>query len=413
MEDIKIETGVQLAASGSPEFVETEIKILAGENVLESGSQVFNVELSAGANVVVTEAELENLTVSSGAIVDAEQTYAIPVRVGQRVLVDGYNLSDRILKVNNPSNVKIVSGAKFAGDITVSAGERVSMTFALMQNVRAGARVIVSGIRAGVESVKAGANIILTGGRRVEDTLTISNGSRIDYSTYSDVSVRSGAHVDEYGYKLTPNMGYVLNGANIQMKGNAIFEDALKVFSGASINLRNAYKAADLTVSAGARVYDFRGLEVYYDDLAVKGGVNITMVGKGGEGVTEPVATLCNMYDVSLNNSKPFVQGQFDEIVKIPFDSSANIGVKLYSCDNKRVNVSTTIKFASFHILFDNQEVIYQTARIDPVSNTISITILRGLYQLLERNKVYDMQFRIADLDDNSSIIFQRKLRFN
>ncbi|QYA57524.1 hypothetical protein SARAHDANIELLE_108 [Hafnia phage vB_HpaM_SarahDanielle] len=161
-----------------------------------------------------------------------------------------------------------------------------------------------------------------------------------------------------------------------------------------------------LSISERVVVSDFRGIQTVHETLSVKNLSQVVYSGSVDPASVEPV-TLCRDFKVRLDG-KEFIKGSFREIVKIPFDSSCKVGVQLYSCNRKVLNVSE-IALAFFEV--DGAFKVNMT--IDPHDNKLYYVISQEDYKTLVKNKVYDTFVTVVDKSNNSSIVFTRKVRFN
>nr|AAC24138.1 unknown [Salmonella phage FelixO1] len=95
-----------------------------------------------------------------------------------------------------------------------------------------------------------------------------------------------------------------------------------------------------ISISNATRVHSYRGVLIVTDKLSVEAGSRVSLSGYVSDGGTSDVFTICRLLDAPMSG-KPFILGNCSEIVKIPFDSSCLLGVKLYNCENKRINVNS------------------------------------------------------------------------
>lgn len=95
-----------------------------------------------------------------------------------------------------------------------------------------------------------------------------------------------------------------------------------------------------ISISNATRVHSYRGVLIITDKLSVEAGSRVSLSGYVSDGGTSDVFTICRLLDAPMSG-KPFILGNCSEIVKIPFDSSCLLGVKLYNCENKRINVNS------------------------------------------------------------------------
>ena len=95
-----------------------------------------------------------------------------------------------------------------------------------------------------------------------------------------------------------------------------------------------------ISISNATRVHSYRGVLIITDKLSVEVGSRVNLSGYVSDGGVSDVFTICRLLDAPMSG-KPFISGNCSEIVKIPFDSSCLLGVKLYNCENKRINVNS------------------------------------------------------------------------
>lgn len=317
------------------------------------------------------------------------------------------------------SNIIAQMGAKidysatvgFSDDLHVDVGARVNLQEAWYIPVRAGAKVILEGGIAGSAIVRNGADIKLEGVQVHYGDIAVSNGAEGESSPAWLISVSNGASVDINGMKQSDVM--VRAGVNLDLQ-TAVTVDGgdLLVLNGAKAEIVGR-KASDISISVGNRVYDFRGKEVYYGDVNISVKTEVDLEGRAGAGAVEPTAVACCMFDASLRADYDFVQGQSYEVVKLPLDSSVRLGVKLYSCDNKRVDVASAIQTATISFLDATENgALNIPLTIDTVHNTLYTILEPSTQTLFTKGKVMDVQFKIVDMNNNASIILQRKVRF-
>lgn len=164
--------------------------------------------------------------------------------------------------------------------------------------------------------------------------------------------------------------------------------------------------ANNLSISERLVVSDFRGIQKVHDTLSVKNLSQVVYSGSVDPASVEPLI-LCRDFKVRLDG-KEFVKGSFKDIVKIPFDSSSKIGVQLYGCNGKVLNVSE-IALAFFEV----DGAFKSPMTIDSLKNRLYYIISQEDYKTLVKNKVYDTFVTVVDKSNNSSIVLTRKMRFN
>lgn len=166
--------------------------------------------------------------------------------------------------------------------------------------------------------------------------------------------------------------------------------------------------AETITISNSTRVHAYRGVLAVTDELTVETGSRVSLSGKVGDGVLDTDSlTICRFLDASLSGDS-FISGFCEDYVKIPFDSSCLLGVKLYNCENKRVDVESV---GAAYITI--QDSFQAPMTVNKEHNRLDYLFSQDDYKMLVKGKVCDMLVRVVDNSGNHSTILKRKVRFN
>lgn len=165
--------------------------------------------------------------------------------------------------------------------------------------------------------------------------------------------------------------------------------------------------AENISVSNSTRVNSYRGIQTVYDNLTVEVGSRVILSGYPSTGETYQDFTRCLKIDAFIGNYKGF-SNICEEILKIPFDSSCTIGVQLYDCLNKSINVNSV---QSATITF--QDAYQAPMVVNHNKNLLEYLISPKDYSMLAKGKVYDMIVKVVDENGNRSTVLSKKIRFN
>lgn len=166
--------------------------------------------------------------------------------------------------------------------------------------------------------------------------------------------------------------------------------------------------AETITISNSTRVHDYRGVLAVTEELSVEVGSRVNLTGDRSEGALDTdTLTICRFLDASLSGDS-FISGFCEDSVKIPFDSSCTLGVKLYNCENKRVDVESV--GAAYLTI---QDAFQSPMTTNKKHNRIDYLFSQDDYKMLVKGKVYDMLVSVVDKSGNHSTILKRKVRFN
>lgn len=162
-----------------------------------------------------------------------------------------------------------------------------------------------------------------------------------------------------------------------------------------------------ISISNATRVHSYRGVLIITDKLSVEAGSRVSLSGYVSDGGTSDVFTICRLLDAPMSG-KPFISGNCSGIVKIPFDSSCLLGVKLYNCENKRINVN------SIEAAFITLDTAFQSPMtVNKETNRLEYIFSQNDYKVLVKGKVYDMIVNVVDESGNHSTVLKQKVRFN
>lgn len=162
-----------------------------------------------------------------------------------------------------------------------------------------------------------------------------------------------------------------------------------------------------ISISNATRVHSYRGVLIITDKLSVEAGSRVSLSGYVSDGGASDVFTICRLLDAPMSG-KPFISENCSEIVKIPFDSSCLFGVKLYNCENKRINVK------SIEAAFITLDTAFQSPMtVNKETNRLEYIFSQNDYKVLVKGKVYDMIVNVVDESGNHSTVLKQKVRFN
>ena len=159
-----------------------------------------------------------------------------------------------------------------------------------------------------------------------------------------------------------------------------------------------------ISISNATRVHSYRGVLIITDKLSVEAGSRVSLSGYVSDG---GISDVCRLLDAPMSG-KSFISGNCSEIVKIPFDSSCLLGVKLYNCENKRINVK------SIEAAFITLDTAFQSPMtVNKETNRLEYIFSQNDYKVLVKGKVYDMIVNVVDESGNHSTVLKQKVRFN
>lgn len=338
----------------------------------------------------------------------------IIVNVGYNSEVDSYPwIPDRGgLSNNNTNNVEVSGYVTFSDIIRVTNTANVDALKLEDIAVSHGARFSLTGYdpKQADWSVHNGSLTALYATPKMFDIgINASNGGKVNITDGHEIHTVHGVNIDVVGLGGIPTSSVLVsNGSRTDTGTGYILITGAdeSVSSGSSVSVQGI-QPRDITISHHAWTDIFEGIQVEHDDIIISNTATVVLTGVSLGGTISDVNVPCEIYAASMRVGYEFVKGQITEISQISLDSSIKLGVKLYSCDNTLLNVST---FTSAYLTFD--DVLLLPANIDPISNLIYVIATPSDLSVLQRNKIYDMRVHVTDKSDNPSIVLVRKLRF-
>lgn len=349
---------------------------------------------------------------STGPSVDiANLSDDINISHGEQIINQGYLLTTDTVNVTHTGGVNL-SGVveQFSEDILISHSANASALQTQGIGLAHGSNVIMSGgkeIKSFVK-IEPGAQVTVNGVAIFGGDAITSNGSSLGHVAGYTNQTSGGANLVVYGWKEEPQTVVVVNGGSVDLTvgGIEVYAPDISISHGGSVSV-GGQKPEDILVFARPVAAVFRGMQIERSDITVQNDVNIMLTGVAVGGTIPDTSVPCIIFAASLVPGRCFVKGQVEDIPEISLDSSIELGVKLYSCDNTLLSPTT---FTSAYFTFDDELQIY--ANLDTVTGLISALVTPADFSVLKRKKVYDMRLHAVDKQGNPSILLTRKLRF-
>ncbi len=404
------------ARNGEPEVKIGEVVIDNPEfaTVQKTGDHSFEIEpiKQGNAQITLMTETGEGETLINLVVLD-EYPDTILVKNGSKVrLRNPWVTIEKTALLNNNTNSVQVDGLVVMQpeDISVSNANKVVVSKDYHIFLSVGSNADVSGYKqmTHYQKIDNGTNVNLDGSVVFSSEINIDSGNSTDIVTGNRVPTSGGVSVQLFGWKEEPHHELIVNGSDVQVStGQIIIDQPIVTTRGGATVQVHGQMPADISIGYRAVSSVFRGVQMEKDDIVIENPVRIILTGVSQGGSMQDVATPCIVFHQSIVAGKEFVKGQIEEIREISLDSSIQLGVKLYSCDNALINPTT---FASAYFTFDDELLL--NANLDPVKSLIDVVATPVDLAILMRKKVYECRLHVVDKQGNSSIVLTRKLRF-
>ncbi|QFP93872.1 hypothetical protein [Pectobacterium phage Wc4-1] len=365
--------------AASPEMEQDEATVPAGSNSEVQGDMVQpsdDVESSTGSRTEMTDKHNVNST------------------SGERITIKSQPSIGSAIHVSNGEVISIFDDMPIpSSNISVKNGERISLPLVTSLNTSDGERVN------------------LQSEPHFEGGVSVSQGSVTSIKRVFSLSVANGGAVRNIGWRdgggNTLDREVISAGLNVAISNTLVVNGGDIINSSGSEGNERGMKPVDISVSSGETISVFRGIQEESEDIQSSFGCSVMLTGTAINGIIQDITVPTIITDTSIVVGREFVKGLFSEIPNISLDSSIQLGVRLYSYDNKLLNV---LSFTSAYFTLDGELTLY--ASLDSVNNIIHTVAKPSELQDLVRGKVYNMYVHTVDKAGYPSIVLSRKLRF-